>query len=310
MPGRRHLSGVSARHALLTWNPHSNHFILRDLGSTNGTFERVEDSVDNMPNAAKENGGGELRPASSATLGDGAATPSASNGAHATVRSASTSNEAHKIYEAGCGDKSGDSHGAPLSVAMKGVIALQPDQQIIVGSHQFRVLQHDWRLDTAWWSHSFEDRYRVIQDLRAGPAKWPLSYFAVFDGHGGQSVSAQLQANLHKHVACALKVALDGDSASNLSVTDTEVKNITPAKTCLWPVVAARPSSSKSSMQLVQTDSVHEAGDAFDDAVQDTLLVLLLPQTSKSMLHIFVNLLSPHKAYLIPKKQPLMDLRC
>ena len=37
----------------------------------------------------------------------------------------------------------------------------------------------------------------MVQDLNLDP-QIPVSYFAVFDGHGGDSCSMFLRANLHK----------------------------------------------------------------------------------------------------------------
>ena len=42
-----------------------------------------------------------------------------------------------------------------------------------------------------------EDNYLVIQDLGLDP-NIIVSYYAVFDGHGGDSCSLFLKRNLHK----------------------------------------------------------------------------------------------------------------
>ena len=43
---------------------------------------------------------------------------------------------------------------------------------------------------------SMEDSYQCIQDLRIDP-KVPVSYYAVFDGHGGYQCAQFLRDNLH-----------------------------------------------------------------------------------------------------------------
>ena len=44
-----------------------------------------------------------------------------------------------------------------------------------------------------------EDSFQVIQDLGLDP-QIAVSYFAVFDCHGGDSCSQFLRHNLHKHL--------------------------------------------------------------------------------------------------------------
>jgi serine/threonine protein phosphatase PrpC len=47
-----------------------------------------------------------------------------------------------------------------------------------------------------------EDAFQVIQDLNLDP-QIPVSYFAVFDGHGGDSCSLFLRQHLHRYLVDA-----------------------------------------------------------------------------------------------------------
>ena len=69
------------------------------------------------------------------------------------------------------------------------------------------------------YRNTFEDTYKIIQDLNINSEYKPQSYYAVFDGHGGEEVSKYLEKVLHKNI---IKEILN----TNKSITIDDLKNI------------------------------------------------------------------------------------
>lgn len=70
-----------------------------------------------------------------------------------------------------------------------------------------------------------EDAYQVIHDLNLDP-QIPVSYFAVFDGHGGDSCSLFLRAHLHKYM---VKSFLQPENKKRLPLMQSEKFEVTLA---------------------------------------------------------------------------------
>ena len=74
---------------------------------------------------------------------------------------------------------------------------LEPDDAFRIGSLEFQVQRFNAGVvSDIGQREGMEDSYQCIQDLKLHP-KIPVSYFAVFDGHGGYQCAQFLRDNLH-----------------------------------------------------------------------------------------------------------------
>ena len=97
----------------------------------------------------------------------------------------------------------GSTNGTFRSVSDKH--ELQLDHQVIIGSKEYRVLRFDYGVTCEQGARNYlEDRYRIVQDLCVPNQPTATSFLAVYDGHGGDQMSQQLQECLHLRVADVL----------------------------------------------------------------------------------------------------------
>lgn len=83
-----------------------------------------------------------------------------------------------------------------------------PGNEINIGDLVFEVCRFNWGVWSSIGMRAImEDSEVVIQDLRILPDA--VSYYAVFDGHGGKECSIYLKMNLHKYLAKHLKDSFD-----------------------------------------------------------------------------------------------------
>ena len=76
---------------------------------------------------------------------------------------------------------------------------------IMIGNSTFRILSHNWGVFTDIGDRlTQEDRYCIIDDLRIFDDVI-VPFYAVYDGHGGNSCSEYLSKNFHKHLHDYLK---------------------------------------------------------------------------------------------------------
>ena len=236
--GSTHLpgtNGVSAKHALVSWR--DGHFFLTDLGSTNGTFERIERARAQGVASMRVLATGARAPQLGLDLfGSEVAVPPGGSAGAAAAAGAAMEHEARQLQ-------------------------LRPGQQLIVGPRQFFVLHHDFGASVRQGGRQvLEDSYRLVQDLRVGPPAVPTSYFAVFDGHGGNAVSVQLQAKLHKNVSLALQQSL-GDVEGHKRWLRMATRKVPPA-------LAAGGAADAAPAPAVEDDG---DDDAFDTTIAKAL---------------------------------------
>lgn len=87
-------------------------------------------------------------------------------------------------------------------------IQLVPGDEICVGDLVFEVCRFNWGVwRTIGMRAMMEDSDVVMQDLRILPES--VSYYAIFDGHGGKECSNFLKSNLHKFLNKHLKNSFD-----------------------------------------------------------------------------------------------------
>lgn len=76
-------------------------------------------------------------------------------------------------------------------------LEMLPEDAMRIGSLEFLMQRFNTGVSASIGArNTMEDTYSCIQDLRISPTV-SVSYYAVFDGHGGESCSRYLQENLH-----------------------------------------------------------------------------------------------------------------
>lgn len=81
--------------------------------------------------------------------------------------------------------------------------ALAPDDTFRIGLLEFQTQRFNTGvLSDIGQRAGMEDSYQIIQDLRLD-SKIPVSYFAVFDGHGGYQCAVFLRQYLHLNLVKA-----------------------------------------------------------------------------------------------------------
>ncbi len=87
---------------------------------------------------------------------------------------------------------------------------LRPGNAFRIGTLEFVVERFNTAVVTEIGQRPhMEDTYKIIQDLMIS-TEVPVTYYAVFDGHGGQSCSLFLKTHLHNYLVAALTDKLDG----------------------------------------------------------------------------------------------------
>lgn len=83
-------------------------------------------------------------------------------------------------------------------------IALEPEDAFRIGQLEFLVQRFNTAVcqDMGQRDH-MEDAFQIIQDIKLSP-EIKMSYFGVFDGHGGDCCALFLRKNLHVQLTQSL----------------------------------------------------------------------------------------------------------
>ena len=99
-------------------------------------------------------------------------------------------------------------HTGAASIKVSEEFLIGPGNQIGIGDLVFEVCRFNWGVWSSIGMRAImEDSETVIQDLRILPEA--VSYYAVFDGHGGKDCSTYLKMNLHRYLTQHLKDSYD-----------------------------------------------------------------------------------------------------